>query len=92
LKPEEGGASFPMNVHIKSTRIAPNLTLLGLGGSVPSFTPEGQQVWEGFPYETDDKFSIDVKLLLDPVVADDTLPTKETFLLMTHNGPSRSSE
>ena len=81
-----------MNVHAIPTRIAPNLTLLGFGGSVPSFTPEGQQVWEGFPYDSDDKFSGDVKLLLDEVVSNDAIPPKETLLLMTHNGPSNSSE
>lgn len=81
-----------MNVHMKSVRVAPNLTLLGLGGSVPSFTPEGQQVWEGYPYQSDDKFGEDVRQLLDPVVNSEATPPKETYLLMTHNGPRNSSE
>lgn len=72
--------------------MAPNLIVLGLGGSIPSFTPEGQPVWEGFPYDSDEKFGEDVRQLLDAVIADEAMSPKDTYILMTHNGPSNSSE
>ena len=82
----------PINVHLKSIKIAHGLTLFGLGGSVPSFTYEGEQVWEGFPYVSDEKFAEDLSRLLDPVVADESTQPEESYIIMTHNGPLCSSE
>lgn len=77
---------------MRSIKIAPGLTLFGLGGSVPSFTHEGKQVWDGFPYVTDEKFGEDLSQLLDSVVADESTHPEESFIIMTHNGPLCSSE
>ncbi len=49
-------------------------------------------MWEGFPYDSDEKFGEDVRQLLDAVIADEAMSPKDTYILMTHNGPSNSSE
>ena len=87
---EEG--VFPVNIHKKALKIAPSLTLLGLGGSVPSFTYEGKHVWDGFPYDNDKKFGEHLNHVLELVDADESEHPEESYIIMTHNGPLRSSK
>lgn len=89
---EEAEETFPINVHLKSVNLAPGLVLFGMGGSVPALTYDAKEVWSGFPYVNDKKFGEDLSRLLDPVVADESIPPEESYIVMTHNGPIRSSE
>lgn len=94
--PQPDGTNFPINVHSHKLQIAPNLHLLGLGGSVPSFQ-EGRLLWEGFPFDTDEKFGEALAGLLDPVlqeeVGTESSPgDRDSYIIMTHNGPNNSSK
>ena len=80
-----------MNVHSRKVEIAPGLALLGVGGSVPSFK-DGKLFWEGFPYSSDKLFGEAVAKLLDPIIEDENTPPGESYILMTHNGPNKSSK
>ncbi|CAI8056082.1 hypothetical protein GBAR_LOCUS30551 [Geodia barretti] len=82
---------FPCNMHMKRTTIAPNLHLLGLGGSVPGYQG-GEMIWEGFPYRNYSEMDSDVHKLLDPVFFEDTscLAANDAVILMTHVGPAES--
>ncbi|XP_064405330.1 uncharacterized protein LOC135350462 isoform X2 [Halichondria panicea] len=80
----------PCNVHMRRVTIAPNLELLGLGGSVPGFR-KGQKVWDGFPYLTDQEYSDDLSQLLDPVFGTQTLKETDAVIFMTHSGPEHCS-
>lgn len=81
---------FPFNVHSRKIQIAPHLSLLGLGGSVPSFC-NGKELWEGFPYSTDEKFGEELSGLLDPVIEQKGISPGESYIIMTHVGPAKSS-
>ena len=83
--------SFPCNMHLKRTTIAPSLHLLGLGGSVPGYQG-GEMIWEGFPYTNYSEMDADVHKLLDPVFFEDTscLSANDAVILMTHVGPAES--
>ena len=82
---------FPCNMHLKRTTIAPNLHLLGIGGSVPGYQA-GEMIWEGFPYKDYSEMDADVHKLLDPVFFEDTnsLAANDAVILMTHVGPAES--
>lgn len=84
---------FPCNIHMKQTAIAPQLRLLGLGGSVPAYQ-NGEQIWDGFPYKTYTEMHADLHKLLDPVFFDDTslLGPEDCVILMTHSGPAKSGK
>ena len=65
------------------------LQLVGLGGSVPGYTEtngNSTQVWEGYPYQSDEEFGIDLKNVIEKYCRDDI-----QTLLMTHDGPYISS-
>lgn len=85
--------SFPCNVHMKETVIAPQLHLLGLGGSIPAYQ-NGEKIWDGFPYKTYIELNADLHKLLDPVFFDDTslLGPEDCVILMTHSGPAKSGK
>ena len=69
----------------------PGLHLLGYGGSIPGFA-EGKQVWQSFPFDSDKQFGEGLKSLLDPVVEQEDVPATDSYIFMTHNGPSNSSK
>ena len=81
----------PCNMHLKRTKIAPRLHLLGVGGSVPGFQ-NGEKIWDGFPYKTYNEMDADLHKLLDPVFFEDTsnLTAEDSVILMTHSGPAES--
>ena len=81
--------SFPCNMHLKRTSIAPHLHLLALGGSVPGYQG-GEHLWDGFPYKTYAEMDADLHKLLDPVFFEDTsdLTPEDCVILMTHSGPA----
>ena len=81
--------SFPCNMHLKRTSIAPHLHLLALGGSVPGYQG-GEHLWDGFPYKTYAEMDADLHKLLDPVFFEDTsdLTPEDCVVLMTHSGPA----
>ena len=83
--------SFPCNVHMKRTTIAPRLHLLGLGGSVPGYQ-NNEKIWDGFPYKTCAEMDADLHKLLDPLFFADTsdLIPEDCVILMTHSGPAES--
>ncbi len=83
--------TFPVNVHSRKLKIAPELYLLGLGGSVPGLQ-EGKEVLEGFPYSTDAKFGEELSAMLDPVMEGEEETPGTSYVLMTHTGPNSSSE
>jgi Icc-related predicted phosphoesterase len=84
-------ATYPCNVHMKRTTIAPHLHLIGIGGSVPGYQ-KGDKIWDGFPYKLHEEMDADLHKLLDPVFFEDTsdLTAEDCVLLMTHSGPAES--
>lgn len=86
-----GSIDYPLNVHSRKVQIAPNLILLGFGGSVPGFV-DGKKVWEGFPFTSDKQFGEELGGLLDPVVEQDDVPAEDSYIIMTHDGPNNSSK
>lgn len=83
--------SNPCNVHLQHITVAPNLELLGMGGSVPGFR-NGQKVWDGFPYATDQEYGKDLSQLVDPVFGNGKLKETDAVILMTHGGPDHCSK
>ena len=73
--------------------IAPCLHLIGHGGSIPGFRG-GKQVWDGFPYQSDEAMGEDLQALLDPIFLSElsSVGKEDSVILMTHNGPSESSK
>ena len=83
----------PCNVHLRQVGVAPNLHLLGAGGSIPGFR-HGKQCWGSFPYASDQEFAKDLTRVLDPFFFPETsssLGKQDAVILMTHNGPDQSS-
>ena len=76
---------------MRMVSIAPHLCLVGHGGSIPGFR-NGQQVWDGFPYQSDEQMGKDLRTLLDPAFLSEpsSVGKEDTVILMTHNGPSDS--
>lgn len=58
---------------------------------MPSYQ-EGKKLWEGFPYNSDDEFGKDLAKVLEPVVHQEHIPPAESYILMTHDGPNKSSK
>ena len=57
---------------------------------MPSFS-EGKELWEGFPYSTDQKFGEALGGFLDPLIEEESSP-EDSYIFMTHAGPSCSSK
>lgn len=82
----------PLNVHLRCVHVAPQLLLVGAGGSVPGYR-NGAQCWDSFPYPDDNAFAADLAKVMDPVFREEgTLGPTDAVILMTHNGPDQSSE
>ena len=81
----------PINLHMRKVTVAPNLQLLGLGGSVPGFR-RGEKIWDGFPYRTDDEYNTDLSKLIQPLLEGSKFRASDAVILMTHVGPHHSSK
>ncbi len=57
---------------------------------MPGFS-NGEKVWDGFPYVSDQEFGQDLKKLMDPVLQREASP-ETSYILMTHIGPNCSCE
>lgn len=82
---------YPLNVHSRKVTIAPKLHLLGFGGSVPAFQ-DGKELWKGFPYNSDAEFAKPLSEFLDPILEEEMVSLVDTYILMTHVGPAKSSK
>ncbi|GAM24016.1 hypothetical protein SAMD00019534_071910 [Acytostelium subglobosum LB1] len=84
--------TFSTNVHKRCIRLAPDLVLMGLGGSLPGYR-DGKQHWVGYPYQTDEQLSVDLHVTYKEAQsgADPILKDTDSILLMTHVGPHSSS-
>ncbi|KAI9294690.1 Metallo-dependent phosphatase [Neoconidiobolus thromboides FSU 785] len=71
-----------INVHEQTTNIAPNLILMGMGGSVDSILKE-KVYWLGFPYN-------EAKILEKFNKLKDQIKEESQIILITHQGPSNS--
>lgn len=58
---------------------------------MPAFM-EGKQLWEGFPYTSDKQFGEVLGSVLDPVVEQEDIPPGDSYIIMTHDGPNKSSK
>jgi len=76
---------------MKQVTLAPNLHLVGFGGSVPGFQNR-KKVWDGFPFRDDHEYGRDLGRLVDSVFSKDTLSPSDAVILMTHGGPDHCSE
>jgi len=76
-----------VNMHLRSYDLDSDLVLVGFGGSVPAYH-QGKQIWEGFPYKTEDEFKSEFDKVTNLI---EGLEHHKSVLLMTHNGPSESS-
>ena len=78
---------------MRIVQIAPRLHLVGHGGSIPGFR-DGKQVWDGFPYRSDEAMGDDLQALLNPIFLSElsSVGKEDSVILMTHNGPSESSK
>eukprot|EP01028_Stygiella_incarcerata_P000593 TRINITY_DN1087_c0_g1_i1.p1 TRINITY_DN1087_c0_g1~~TRINITY_DN1087_c0_g1_i1.p1 ORF type:complete len:366 (-),score=101.96 TRINITY_DN1087_c0_g1_i1:1701-2684(-) len=74
--------SSSVNAHMKTVRLAPNLVAVCAGGSVPAYQ-DGELVWIGYPFASDEEFSKVVKdlesMILDkrPSESKDKAPTSK---------------
>lgn len=92
FKTEGQSTATPCNVHTRSVCVAPKLHLLGFGGSVPGYVA-GEQIWAGFPYQSNEAMAEDLQKFLDPIffTSTDQLEPGSSIVFMTHNGPRESS-
>jgi len=84
-----------VNLHHRCLRVAPDLVLVGLGGSVPAFQSE-EQVWVGYPFTDEKQVSAALTTLLKENIATqgstaDEITDEDTIILVTHCGPYDSS-
>ena len=92
-----------VNVHGTVVTVTDGLVLAGFGGSVPAFYDESrhsEQVWTGYPYETEEDFAREFEPFVSRVFSNGDggavcdngdSGDKAQVLLMTHVGPSASS-
>ncbi|KAL0210784.1 hypothetical protein P9112_009082 [Eukaryota sp. TZLM1-RC] len=66
--------------HKKRTLITPGLSIIGLNGSVPSYTDDAL-IYEGHPYADDNAFGKDLEESLSLALEN------EQVILLTHSGP-----
>jgi len=84
-----------INIHYKCLRIAPDLVLVGLGGSIPAYRGE-KQAWVGYPYKSEDQMQAALDKVLKGEVApasvkEDRINEADTIVLVTHVGPHNAS-
>ena len=78
------------NLHNKAMEVAKNLTIIGHGGSVPSWwdrTTMTKQKYVGFPYNSDNEYKDGFQTTLNHI--EDHVKNKkdQSLILMTHIGP-----
>jgi Icc-related predicted phosphoesterase len=86
LKPVGG-----KNIHKSFIKIADNLVIIGQGGSLPGMqviNGKNTQIWEPFPYKTDEDYRKDLEPNLNSAFA---LSPDYDYILLTHIGPINSS-
>eukprot|EP00026_Physarum_polycephalum_P014189 Phypoly_transcript_14677.p1 GENE.Phypoly_transcript_14677~~Phypoly_transcript_14677.p1 ORF type:complete len:287 (+),score=22.88 Phypoly_transcript_14677:112-972(+) len=84
-----------INLHYKCLRIAPDLVLVGLGGSLPGYKGD-QQEWVGFPFQTEEQIKAALDTILRGPLAHsssqgDCISEKDTVVLVSHVGPHDAS-
>jgi Icc-related predicted phosphoesterase len=74
-----------LNIHNRFLKIAPNLFLAGVGGSVPGLYEDGSEAWLGYPYGSE----ADYADVLEPFLRLNLskLEENDKLLLVTHIGP-----
>jgi Icc-related predicted phosphoesterase len=77
--------SSSLNAHMKTVRLGPDLVAVCAGGSVPAYQ-DGELVWIGYPFATDDGFSKIVKELESMVGSRTSSETKEKASKKTKKG------
>eukprot|EP00118_Oscarella_pearsei_P015540 m.140538 g.140538 ORF g.140538 m.140538 type:complete len:289 (+) comp38312_c0_seq6:264-1130(+) len=86
-----------INVHGRCVRLTDDLSLVGFGGSIPGYQ-NGKQVWEGFPFESEEDMAKELDPFLslqfhpEPSGSDSPSAVREgdSVILMTHLGPSQT--
>ena len=77
-----------INLHKRWVRIREGLIFLGLGGSIPTFSPSKLSVNSAFPYKQDSHFGVDLEELWGEM---DSQVSGEHVLMLHHTGPRESS-
>jgi predicted MPP superfamily phosphohydrolase len=75
--------SQSINLHKQCIQLAPNLRLIGFGGSIPGFQNE-KKTWDGFPFPTEYDFAKEFMPFVEQL-PDFTGST----IFMTHIGPEK---
>jgi len=84
-----------INLHYKCLRVAPDLVLVGLGGSIPAY--QGTEVcWVGYPFASEEQIQASLEKVLKGDVApasvkEDRINEADTIVLVTHTGPYSAS-
>lgn len=84
--------SYPetYNIHLNKFNITPELIIIGIGGSVPSYfkseTEIIQDTWYPYPYQTEIDYSQDLDKL-NIIIKENN---NKQFILLSHIGPSIS--
>ncbi|XP_062521365.1 uncharacterized protein LOC134196284 isoform X2 [Corticium candelabrum] len=73
-----------ISLHKRSVQLTPSLRLIGFGGSVPG-VQNGEKVFEGFPYQTEEEFAEEFLPAIEQFQLSDFLGST---ILMTHIGPA----
>ncbi|EFA74536.1 hypothetical protein PPL_00034 [Heterostelium album PN500] len=82
--------NFARNAHRHTIRIAEDLVLLGLGGSLPGYRGD-KEVWVGYPFKSDSQLKSELDATWREASSSGSIKENDSVLLMTHVGPDSST-